>query len=144
MDEHVVDPLDNAMAVHPEIAPIAVGPIAIDPDAARADWSWLLDHDGRGRRRRLLLGGGGWRGLLDHDDRLTLDLLRLAIVGFDDRVVWWGWRAGLLACALVHVAVGRNLPRRGRTVAARALVALRSGRRAEESRDREREDRLNS
>jgi hypothetical protein len=141
MDENVVDPLDDAMAVHPEIAPIAVVPIAIDPDAARADWSLLLDHDGRRRRRRLLLRGGGWRGLLNHDDRLTLDLLRLALLGFDDRVVCRSWRLGRLARALVHIAI---MPRSGRAVATRALVALRSGSYSAESDHRKREQRLDS
>jgi hypothetical protein len=68
---------------------------------------------------------------LDHDDRLAIDFLRFAFLGFDYRVVGRVLLFALLARAVVLVSILRD-PGRRRTVPARPFVALRSRRGAQQ------------
>jgi hypothetical protein len=93
MHEHIVHPLDDAVAIYPKVPAVAVVPIPIDPNPARARRNLLLGHDGPGRRWGLLRGSDGL-GLLDDDHGLAVDLLRRAFLGFDDHVGRRIWRFG--------------------------------------------------
>jgi hypothetical protein len=85
MHEDIVHPLHDAVTVHPNVLAVAVVPIPVDPNPARAGRNLLRDHHGLWRRRGLQRRGGGG-GLLHDDHRLAVDLLRRAFLGFDDHV----------------------------------------------------------
>jgi hypothetical protein len=85
MHEDIVHPLHDAVTVHPNVLAVAVVPIPVDPNPARAGRNLLRDHHGLWRRRGLQRCGGR-DGLLDDDHRLAIDLLRRAFLGFDDHV----------------------------------------------------------
>ena len=84
-DEHVVHAFLDAVPVDPNVLPIAVVPISVDPNPARTvEHRIIVRHDPR-RRRRFRAGGDGL-GLLHDDDRLAFVLRRRPRFRFDDRV----------------------------------------------------------
>jgi len=83
--EDIVDPFHYAVTIYPEVLAVAVVPIPIDPNPARADRNLLPGNDHLGWRWSLP-GSGDGLGLLDDDHRLAVDLLRRAFLGFDDHV----------------------------------------------------------
>jgi hypothetical protein len=93
MHKDILDALHDAVAVDPNVFTVAVVPIPVDPNPARADWNLLLDHNDLWRRWGLLRGSDGF-GLLDDDHGLPIDLLGRTFVGFDDHIVC---RSGRLA-----------------------------------------------
>jgi hypothetical protein len=105
MYEDVVHAHHDAVTVHPKVLPVAVVPVSVDPNTARAGRNLLLDDDDLRRWRGLRRGGDGlW--LLDDDDGFTVDLFRRALLGFDDHVVGRvGWLGGL---ALSNIAIVRH------------------------------------
>jgi hypothetical protein len=83
--ENVVHALDDAVAIHPEVLPVAVVPIPVDPDRPGTLRDGLLDHDGLWRRWRLF-GSRDRFGFLHYDHGLAIDLLGLAFLGLNDHV----------------------------------------------------------
>jgi hypothetical protein len=92
MHEYIVDTLHDAVPFHPHVVTVAVGPVPVDPDPFGTTGNGLLHHDGP-RRWRCCLGGRRGLRFLNHDDRLSVDLLLRAGLGLDDYV---GRRVGLL------------------------------------------------
>jgi hypothetical protein len=85
MHEDVVHAFHDAVPVHPQVLTISVRPVPIDPNplGTRAN---RLPHDDGPRGWRGCLRGGRGLGLLNDDDRLAVDLLGRAGLGFDDHV----------------------------------------------------------
>ncbi len=109
MHKHVVHSHHDAVAVHPKVLPVAVVPVPIDPNTARAGRNLLLDDDDLGRWRGLHRGGDGL-GLLDDDDGLAVDLFGRALFGFDYHVVGRVGRRGGLPLANVAIMRRVRLP----------------------------------
>jgi hypothetical protein len=117
LDEHVVHPLDDAVAVDPDVFAIAVGPVAVDPDRSGALDLGLHHHD-RLRSWRRLFGRGQRLRLLDDDHCFAIHDFRGAVFGLDDHVC-----RGIGCCAGLPfslVAVVRDIE----TAAARLAVAV--------------------
>jgi len=127
MNEHVVHALDYAVTVNPDVLTVAVGPVPVDPDAARTTEPGLLDRDHAGWRRRDI-SGGDRLGLLHDDHGLAVDLSSCALLGFDHHVCGWlRGRLPLVRRCLVPAGVTVvgyvELIRRRRTlIPGRALV----------------------
>jgi hypothetical protein len=83
--EDVVHPFDDAVAVNPDVLTVRIAPIAVDPDASLASRGGLVHGHHAPRRWRYVGCSHGLR-LLDHDDRLPLDLLRDTFLDLDDHV----------------------------------------------------------
>ena len=86
MHEDVVHALDHAVAVDPRVLAVAVGPVAVDPDASGTERGGLVDCNHTWRWRRHLTRSDRLR-LLDDDDRLAFDLLSSAFFDLDHHVV---------------------------------------------------------
>jgi hypothetical protein len=102
MHEHIVHALDDAVSFHPKVVAIGVGPVPVNPDPPGTTGNRLLHHDGPRRRWRCFRSRGGFR-LLNDDDRLAVDLLGGAGLGFDDHV--GRGAGGLTLLAVSHVAI---------------------------------------
>jgi hypothetical protein len=102
MHEHIVHTLHDAVPFHPKVVAIGVGPVPVDPDPLGTADNRLLHHDGPWRRWRCLRSRGGFR-LLNDDDRLAIDLLGGAGLGFDDHV--GRGPSGLALLPVSHVAI---------------------------------------
>jgi len=85
MYEDIVDAFHDAVAIHPNVLAVAVVPIPVDPNPARAGRNLCLSHDGPWGRRGVLRGGDGF-GLLDDKHGLPVNLLRRAFLRFDNHV----------------------------------------------------------
>jgi hypothetical protein len=83
--ENIVHALDDAVAIHPEVLPVAVVPIPVDPDRPGTLRDGLFDHDGLWRWR-CVFGSRDRLGFLHDDHGLAIDLLGLAFFGFNDHV----------------------------------------------------------
>lgn len=124
LNENVVHPFDDAVAVDPHVVAIAVGPVAVHPDSAGALHLGLYDHDSL-RSGRRVLGGGDRRGLLDDDDGLSIHRLGGPVLGFDDDVR--GISAIALNAHLLLVAVVGDFVDGRAAVAVGAFVVGRGG-----------------
>jgi len=76
MHKDILDPLHDAVAVDPNVFTVAVVPIPVDPNPARADRNLLLGRDDLGRRWGVQCGSDGL-GLLDDDHGVPVNLRRL-------------------------------------------------------------------
>jgi hypothetical protein len=77
MDKDIVDELRDAATVDPNVFAVAVVPIPVDPNPARADRNLLLGHDDLRRRWGVHCGSDGL-GLLDDDHGVPVNLRRFA------------------------------------------------------------------
>jgi len=87
MYEDVVHALDHAMTVHPNVLPVTVGPVSLDPDPFRTEHGGLRDGDGRWRWGRRRVCGRDRVGLLDDNHGFTADILGNALLDLDNDVV---------------------------------------------------------
>jgi hypothetical protein len=122
--ENVVHPLYDAVPIDPDVLSTGVAPVAIDPDPVRAERGWLFDDD-RSRRGRRLRGRRDGLRLLHHDDGLSIDLLRRAVLGVDDHVVREVVSVDRVGAPLI--AIGRAVDPGPVTVSIRARIVSSSG-----------------